>query len=77
MVEEVNPCIIYLIHFKNLCKCHNVSYPLQHKGNKCWKNNSEKFKNEITQSINLLIFLEHPDGRHYAGWWDCISEFSG
>jgi hypothetical protein len=24
MVEEVNSCMIYLIHCKNLCKCHNV-----------------------------------------------------
>jgi hypothetical protein len=24
MVEEVNSCMIYLIHCKNLCECHNV-----------------------------------------------------
>jgi hypothetical protein len=28
VVEEVNSCMIYLIHFKNLCKCHKVSPPI-------------------------------------------------
>jgi hypothetical protein len=23
MVEEVNSCMIYLVHCNNLCKCHN------------------------------------------------------
>jgi hypothetical protein len=27
MVEEVNSCMIYLIHCKNLYKCHNVPPP--------------------------------------------------
>jgi hypothetical protein len=27
MVEEMNSCLIYLIHSKNLCKCHNVPLP--------------------------------------------------
>jgi hypothetical protein len=39
------------------------------------KSDTKKVKNEITKSITLLIFLEHPDGRHCAGWWDCILEF--
>jgi hypothetical protein len=47
MVEGMNPCIIYSIHFKNLCKCHNVPYPLQPKGNKCWKNNSKKWYKKV------------------------------
>jgi hypothetical protein len=35
-VEEVNSTMIYLIHCKNLCKCHNV-LPLSTtiKGKKC------------------------------------------
>jgi hypothetical protein len=28
MIEEVNSCMIYLIHCKNLCKCHIVSPPM-------------------------------------------------
>jgi hypothetical protein len=28
MVEEVNSCMIHLIHYKNLCKCHNVPTPI-------------------------------------------------
>jgi hypothetical protein len=28
MVEEVNSCMIYLIHCDNLCKCHNVPPPI-------------------------------------------------
>jgi hypothetical protein len=27
IVEEVNSCMIYLIHCKNLCKCHNIPTP--------------------------------------------------
>jgi hypothetical protein len=27
MMEGVNSSIIYLIHCKNLCKCHNVPLP--------------------------------------------------
>jgi hypothetical protein len=26
-VEGVNSCMVYLIHCKNLCKCHNVFPP--------------------------------------------------
>jgi hypothetical protein len=26
--EEVSSCVIYLIHCKNLCKCHNVTPPI-------------------------------------------------
>jgi hypothetical protein len=29
MVEEVNSCMMDLIHCKNLCKCHNVPHPSQ------------------------------------------------
>jgi hypothetical protein len=25
MIEKVNSCMIYLIHCKNLCKCHKVA----------------------------------------------------
>jgi hypothetical protein len=28
LFEEVNSCMIYLIHYKNLCKCHNVPLPI-------------------------------------------------
>jgi hypothetical protein len=28
MVEEVKLCVIYLIHCKNLCKCHSVAPPI-------------------------------------------------
>jgi hypothetical protein len=28
MVEEVNSCVIYLIHCKNLYKCHSVAPPI-------------------------------------------------
>jgi hypothetical protein len=27
MMEEVNSSMIYLIYFKNICKCHNVPLP--------------------------------------------------
>jgi hypothetical protein len=27
-VEEANSCMLYLIHFKNLCKCCNVPPPI-------------------------------------------------
>jgi hypothetical protein len=42
MFEEVNSCIINLIHCKNLCKCHSVPPPIttifQKKVNKQRKN---------------------------------------
>jgi hypothetical protein len=28
MVEEVNSCMIYMMHCNNLCKCHNVPPPI-------------------------------------------------
>jgi hypothetical protein len=28
MIEEVNSCMTYLIHYNNLCKCHNVPLPI-------------------------------------------------
>jgi hypothetical protein len=28
MVEEVKSCMIYLIHYNNLCKCHNILLPI-------------------------------------------------
>jgi hypothetical protein len=42
MVEEMNSCMIYLIHYKNLCKCHNVSPPITIK--------------EKTQNLDEVIF---------------------
>jgi hypothetical protein len=29
MMEGVNSSMIYLIHYKNFCKCHNVPYSTQ------------------------------------------------
>jgi hypothetical protein len=42
MVEGVNSSIVYLIHCKNLCKCHNV--PLSRTTIKKRKNFKMKFK---------------------------------
>jgi ribonuclease PH len=53
MEEAVNSCMIYLIHYKNLCKCHNVT-PLittikEKKKDQAWINRKKSILNKSTE----------------------------
>jgi hypothetical protein len=53
MVEGVNSSVIYLIYYKNRCKCHNASLP----STEITNNNNNM---EVPQKNTIL-----EGGRHY------------
>jgi hypothetical protein len=54
-LEGVNSSMIYLIHFKNFCKCHNVSPPSTIKKNKKIQALEYYIGSKISQLI-LFVF---------------------
>jgi hypothetical protein len=56
-VEGVNPCMMYLIHCKNLCKCNNVPPPSTTIKKRGWGGNQKTnstMLNEITSWIVII-----------------------
>jgi hypothetical protein len=51
MVEGINSSMIYLIHYKNFCKCHNVPPP-----STTIKKGEEKKKIKVFSLFCYLIF---------------------
>jgi hypothetical protein len=59
MVEEVNSHMRYLIHCKNLCKCHNVPSPVT----------------TIKETKELYVFLENLDFYYYIMFYLTLKTF--
>jgi hypothetical protein len=67
MVEGVNSSMIYLIHCKNLCKCHNVPPPAQ-KRKKTFLLKIIHYSYQYKISIHFFSSLGKIFGNKHAEW---------